>query len=150
MNAEDTRAADVVQSDVGLSFFRVYGYRDLRGDPGPAGADSTVPGPVGPQGPVGPDADWTTLANKPAWVASTQSGVTLSSFSGNIDASRVTNLPSAPTADWATLANKPARVASTQGGVTLSSFSGNLDSSRITNLPSDGTADWTTLANKPA
>jgi hypothetical protein len=83
-------------------------------------------------------------------VASTQGGVTLSSFSGNLDSSRIIGLPSGGTADWNTLANKPAWVASTQGGVTLSSFSGNLDSSRINGLPSGGTTDWNTLANKPA
>ena len=75
--------------------------------------------------PSGGTAYWTTLANKPTWIASTQGGVALSSFSGKLDSSRITNLPSGGTAYWTTLANKPTWVASTQGGVALSSFSGN-------------------------
>ncbi len=74
----------------------------------------------------------------------------LSSFSRNIDSSRVNNFPSGGTADWNTLANKPSWIASTQGKVALSSFSGNIDSSRVNNLPSGGTADWNTLTNKPS
>jgi hypothetical protein len=76
----------------------------------------------------------------------TQGGVTLSSFSGILDASRINNLPSVGTSDWATLATKPAWVASTQGGVTLSSFSGNLDASRINNLTTGSAATtWSTI-----
>ena len=67
-------------------------------------------------------------------------------ISGNLDSSRITNLPSGVTADWTTLANKPSWVASTQGGVTISSFSGNLDASRINNLPTgDFATTWATI-----
>jgi hypothetical protein len=128
------------------------GANGTNGTNGKDGANSIVPGPkgdTGPQGPQGPPTTWDTLANKPTWVVSTQGGVALSSFNGNLDASRVTNLPSAPTADWTTLPNKPAWIASTQGGVTLSSFNGNLPASRVTGLPSAPAADWTTLPNKP-
>ncbi len=47
------------------------------------------------------------IRQAPAWVDSQQSGVTLSGFYENIDASRVDNLPSGSTADWTTLLNKP-------------------------------------------
>jgi hypothetical protein len=88
-------------------------------------------------------------SKKPAWFASTQGGVGLSSFSGNLDSSRITDLPNGGTADWSTLANKPSWVASTKSSVTLTGFSGNIDSGRVNNLHSGGTTDWNTLANKP-
>jgi len=51
-DAEATRAADVVQSDVGLSFLRVYGYRDFTRAAGPAGAKGVKddPGAAGAAG----------------------------------------------------------------------------------------------------
>ena len=43
----------------------------------------------------------------PSWVASTQASVPLASFGGDIDASRITNLPSGTSAEWVSLPNRP-------------------------------------------
>jgi hypothetical protein len=63
-----TRAADIVQNDISLSMFRLYGVRDFigpigrrgllgeidpKGDKGDTGANSTVFGPKGDKGDVG-------------------------------------------------------------------------------------------------
>ena len=82
----------------------VPGPQGIQGDPGPPGAASIVPGPQGDPGPPGADG---SDANVPAWVAATQAGVLLTNFGGNIDASRVTNLPETSTAEWVTLPNRP-------------------------------------------
>jgi len=39
------------------------------------------------------DSGWATLSERPIWVSYLQGAVTLSSFSGNIEATRVNNLP---------------------------------------------------------
>jgi len=64
-----------------------------------------------------PTFKWDTLLNKPSWVLPSQSNVTLSLFSGHIDASRVNNLPTGDTADWNTLVNKPSWVLPSQSNV---------------------------------
>ena len=72
--------------------------------------------------------------------------MSLSSFSGNLDASRIHNLPNSGTSDWNTLLNKPSWVSTSRSNVTLSLLSGNLDASRINNLPTGGAATtWSTI-----
>ena len=81
-----------------------------KGDTGSPGAASTVPGPPGAKGDKGDKGDTGapgSAANVPSWVTSSQDGVLLEDFGGNIDASRVTNIQSGGAADWNTLANRP-------------------------------------------
>ena len=99
------------QNQVNLSGFNIdvdfTGPPGADGSPGPQGqpgADSTVPGPPGQPGADGADG---SDANVPAWVAASQNQVQLVNFGGNLDASRITNLPSGGSADWATLSGRP-------------------------------------------
>ena len=77
------------------------GIQGIQGDPGPTGADSVVPGPQGIQGIPGSDA------NVPSWVVASQGSVLLTNFGGNLDASRIDNLPVGANPDWITLPNRP-------------------------------------------
>ena len=99
------------QNQVNISGFNIdvdfTGPPGADGSPGPQGqpgADSTVPGPPGQPGADGADG---SDANVPAWVAASQNQVQLVNFGGNLDASRITNLPSGGSADWATLSGRP-------------------------------------------
>jgi hypothetical protein len=139
-----TRAADMVQNDVSLSLFRLYGVRDFigpigrrgllgesgppgesiigpkgdRGDVGPEGPASTIAGPKGDRGDVGPEGPPGSDASIPSWVLPSQINVTLSNFGGNILASRVVGLPAQITL--------PSWVSPSQSNVTLSNFGGNI------------------------
>ena len=54
-----------------------------------------------------PSVNWNTVLQKPDWVNSAQDEVLLANFGGNIDASRVNNLPSGGNAEWSALTNRP-------------------------------------------
>ena len=90
----------------------VDGTNGTNGLPGADGKDGLngtngIDGKDGTNGTNGKDGVDGSDANVPLWVTSTQAEVLLANFGGQLDASRVNNLPSGGHAEWSTLTNRP-------------------------------------------